>query len=68
MSQCGDRSGLRPLNPKLWGALVHCAAAYTGSARPQALGARVAVSDRSPLGGLTQFFTQFGFAGSSTRS
>jgi len=28
--------------------------------------ARVAVSDRGTLGGLTQFATQFGFAGSTT--
>ena len=45
---------------------------YTGAAnrrskRPSSGGTRAAVSDRSTLGGLTQFPTQFGFSGSSTR-
>ena len=45
------------------GGLVQSAAAYTGSACSQCAGtgARVALSDRSTLGGLTQFATQFGF-------
>ena len=50
------------------GGLVRQAAAYTGSAWPPCAGtgARVPVSDRGTLGGLTQFVTQFGFTGSAT--
>ena len=49
--------------------LVQHAEAYTGSARPQRAGtpARVSVSDRGTLGGLTQFVTQFGVSGSAAR-
>ena len=49
--------------------LVQHAEAYTGSARPQRAGtpARVSVSDRGTLGGVTQFGTQFGVSGSAAR-
>jgi hypothetical protein len=50
-------------------ALVHCAAAYTGTAQLGRLRwASVPVSDRDTLGGLTQFLTQFWFPSSATGS
>ena len=63
----GSRQRPLPAEWRLQG-VVHHGAAYTESAPPQRAGrkARLAVSDRGTLGGLTQFVTQFGFTGSTT--
>ena len=62
-----SRDGLTKVEPKLRGLVHHACGLYwkrsSAARRPRA---RVAVSDRGTLGGLTQFATQFGFAGSAT--